>query len=482
LAQGSESAPGELGVGLVYWSALDPLFEAGPETVAVLELEPQSLWEKAGRSGVWQYRANEGLLQQVARFPQHKLVHGIGQPLGGTTPDPVEHLPLLRHAVDLLDPAWISEHLSFNRVEAADGVEEAGFLLPPRQSRAGVRLAADNIACLRSALGRPVAFETGVSYLEPRADELDDASFFRGVAELADCGILLDLHNLWCNELNGRARVADVLAGLPLDRVWEVHLAGGMPLSGYWLDAHSGAVPAPLIDLAADIMPSLRGLRALMFEISPEHLPTIGIDGVYRQLEELRGLWALKPPHGTPRSVPSSPAQARMHAGLSDLDEARCWEHALVDAIRGRSTAANAYGSVAADPGVGILRELVGSFRRASLVRALRYTMTSLLAGLGSEETQALLDAYVAEHDPDPYPAVEADQFAGFLKQRAHVLEQVPYLAETLEFEHGLLRATLYGVGTDVEWSADPTAVFEALDAGHLPTDLQPMHSHIRIG
>jgi uncharacterized protein len=47
------------------------------------------------------------------------------------------------------------------------------------------------------------------------------------------------LHNLWCNQLNGRQQVLDVLAELPLDRVWEVHLAGGKEMDGLWLDAHS---------------------------------------------------------------------------------------------------------------------------------------------------------------------------------------------------------------------------------------------------
>ena len=76
-------------------------------------------------------------------------------------------------------------------------------------------------------------------YLRPRPGELGDGEFFAAVAEQADCGILLDLHNLWCNERDGRQPVRDVLAELRLERVWEVHLAGGEELVGYLLDAHS---------------------------------------------------------------------------------------------------------------------------------------------------------------------------------------------------------------------------------------------------
>src|SRR6185312_12432178 len=60
--------------------------------------------------------------------------------------------------------------------------------------------------------------------------------------------------------------------------VWEVHLAGGMALDGYWLDAHSDAVAPALLELTAEIVPRLPNLGAIVFEILPQHLPRIGID------------------------------------------------------------------------------------------------------------------------------------------------------------------------------------------------------------
>ena len=71
-----------------------------------------------------------------------------------------------------------------------------------------------------------------------RYGSLDDGTYFRRVCEGADSGILLDLHNLWCNHVNGRADIHEVLAQMPLDRVWEVHLAGGSSLDGVRLDGH----------------------------------------------------------------------------------------------------------------------------------------------------------------------------------------------------------------------------------------------------
>jgi uncharacterized protein (UPF0276 family) len=480
---GSGSEPGgrELGVGLVYWSALAPLFEAGPETVAVLELEPQTLWEKVAPAGGWRYRLNQTLLDQVAGHSQAKLLHGIGQPLGAGTPDPLEHVPLLRQSVDQLDPAWVSEHLSFNRVQTRHGVAEAGFLLPPLQSAASVRVAASNITGYRRALERPVAFETGVNYLRARDDEMDDGSFFGAVAKEADCGILLDLHNLWCNEVNGRDRVTEVLARLPLERVWEVHLAGGMPFSGYRLDAHSGLVPEPLMEIAAEVMPRLPNAGALIFEILPEHVPAVGLDGVHRQLQALRALWELRPPR-TLRDRPSSTPAVSRDPDADDLAEVRAWEAALVAALRGTHTVETPFGELLhGDPGLPIFRQLVDDFRRSALARTLRYTMTALLLGLGKRETHELLDSYFASRQPDPYAAVEAHHFACFLLERPHLLERVRYSSELLQFEHALVKATVFGVSSDVQWTVDPTSILEALDRGRLPAELPTTTSTMRV-
>ena len=456
-----------LGVGLVYWAALDPLFGTGGPDLGVLELEPQTLWEKVCDNGVWQYRSNEALLDRVAELPQAKLLHGVGHPVGGTVADLIDPLPELRRAVQRLNPAWVSEHLSFNRTLRRQAVEHAGFLLPPPQSPAAVRVAATNIDRLRRALDRPVAFETGANYLRPRADELNDGAYFAAVAEASDSGIVLDLHNLWCNQLNGRQSIVQALAQLPLERVWEIHLAGGMQAGRYWLDAHSGAIPDEVLDIAASLMPRLPQLGALIFEILPQHLASIGLDGVQRQIERLHGLWRLRPPTMLPVSY-----GAGCNAGATSLDlaEVGAWEMALVEAIDAKT-----------DLGCGLYRELIVDFRKANLARALRYTMTALLAGLGARGTQELLQAYFEVQPPEPFAALEADAFAKFLRARVNHLSALPHFEEVLAFEHALVRATTHGESCEITWTADPVQLFDALDAGVLPRDLLAQKSTLRI-
>ncbi len=454
------------------------MLDGSQPDVAVVELEPQTLWEKVHDDGRWCYRPNREVLDRVAAYPLAKLVHGVGQPLGGAVADPVGHLPLLSSTVDLLEPAWVSEHLSFNRAVLGDDVAEAGFLLPPRQDAATVRVAAHNVVRYGEALGRPVAFETGVSYLRPAAGEMSDGAFWAAIAEAADCGILLDLHNLWCNELNGRQRVLDVLDELPLDRVWEVHLAGGMPMSGYWLDAHSDRVPRALLDLAAEVVPRLPGLGALMFELLPEHLRAVGVDAVAEQVGELSALWRLRGPSSASPAVPAAPAGPVGAPTPGDLAAVRDWETSLVRAVTRPDLPA---GRLADDPGIGVYRELIGDFRRGSLAQTLRYTMTSLLLGIGARRTSELLGAFFRACPADSYRAVEADHFARFLLDRPALLDEVRYLREVLGYEHALVRATVAREDSLIAWTADPTAILGALDAGRAPPALPVVPSSMRV-
>lgn len=468
----------ELGVGLIYTRELDSFFDGSHPVVGVVELEPQTLWEKVADNGEWSYRPNEALLDRVAALPLAKLMHGIGQPVGGAVPDTVEHFSLLKAAADQLQPAWVSEHLSFNRVAIGEEVAETGFLLPPRQDAASVRVAAWNVSRYGYELGRPVAFETGVNYLRPRYDEMTDGEFWRAVAERADSGILLDLHNVWCNELNGRYRVRDVIDQLPLERIWEMHLAGGMPMSGYWLDAHSDRIPRQLIELAAEVIPRLPNLGALMFELLPEHFEKVGIDGVNKVIAELAALWELRRPS---QSRPDLGATAVSRPTPAELAEVREWETSLYWGITDRENSEHQPQVIVQDPGIDLYRELVADFRRGGLAQTLHHTMTMLLLGLGGQGTAELLNSFFSACSVQMYRAVEADNFCRFLLERPDLLRRIRYLREVLNYEHALIKATVLGEDSQVEWTADPTAILQAVQRGQLPSTLPVVRSAMLI-
>lgn len=447
-----------LGVGAVYWTALHPLFEAHPDIIEVAEVEPSSFWiKRPGPDGA--VRSNPRALAEIDSLPQAKLLHGVGYPIGGTRGGRHAHLSELRHWVERLDPPWTSEHLSFNETDSGP----AGFLLPPCQSADGVAIAAANIRARTSALGRPFAFETGVNYLPPRSDEMADGAYFAAVAEAADCHILLDLHNLWANERNGRARVSEVVAELPLDRVCEVHLAGGQEKDGYWLDAHSGLVPEALFALALDLMPDLPAVGAIIFEVAPEHLRNVDSVGLLKQVEALHRLWERRG-----RSA-GRPGRSRQdpESGLA----AREWEAALVAALSSSEGGASA--------AIALYRDLIAAFRNGALATTLTHSLRLLQLTHGKPAVDRMLEDYDRATRPPLYPSDEAIQFAEWLDANAPI---TPYLDDMLALERGIVAIACAGGRGELRLGHDPSLIAAAIAEGRVPRDLSPGEYRIRLG
>jgi uncharacterized protein (UPF0276 family) len=449
-----------LGAGVVYLPELEPLFRERPDLVAVLELEPQTLWRYLpGRE--MPFAQDRAELERIAALPQRKLVHGVGFPLGGSRPPDERHLAPLAEAIDVLGSPWASEHLGFNRF--GDGVN-TGFLLPPLQTPAGIDAAAASVAAVARRLPVPVSIETGVNYLRPQPGHLADGAFVAAVAERADCGILLDLHNLWANERNGRQTVKEFVGQLPLERVNEVHVAGGLEHRGYWLDAHSGRIPEPLLELAEWVIPRLPALGAIVFELEASFVPALGLDGVAEEVEKLARLWERR---GT---VAAAPRQTPAAPPAPDVAPAE-WEAALGELVVGRPPRTPLAAQLAWDGGVPILRELVGNFRAGMIVDALRLT-TRLLALSGGEAlVPQLFAGFFASAPPQLFASAEAEAFAAYVREHAPA---TPYLDEVLAYECASLRVLLNGAPEIIHFDHEPLAVLTPLVEARLPADPPP--------
>jgi uncharacterized protein len=461
-----------LGVGLVYWPELEPLFKNCGDLVSVLELEPQTLWEKQSPQGTSsaQYKVNETALERLADLPQTKLLHGVGHPVGGSVDDNLDYWTPLQHMVRTLGPAWMSEHLSFNRIRVHEVTVSTGFLLPPRQTPAGVLQAVHHLRRFSENLGLPFAFETGVHYLRPRSDEMADGDFFGSIARLTPCGMVLDLHNLWTNERNGRESMRSVLAKIPLDQVWELHFAGGMELDGYWLDAHSGPIPSEVLAIAREWIPQMPNLGALIYEILPQYIPEMGLDAIEAQLFELQKLWKLCPLRHSPSrtSVPFHSVPPPLPE-LKPNKDIQSWERCLTAAVLGHVLPSTHFEYLAEDTGTAILGQLVRELRESRISRGFRYTLLSLLSIYGRDQVDVWLEKYGKQTYPDLFTANECDAFANHLENQVPVALSDGRVLQVFQFERALVRASLFGESSSVQWNVNPESLFQSLDEGKGP-------------
>ena len=217
--------------------------------------------------------AGEAGLRELVLIRQAVPVtlHGIGLSLGsaeGLDPERVRHVA---RVVEAVEPPWFSEHIAFTR---AGGVE-IGHLAPLPFTREAVAIVAANVAELKAALpGLPLLLEN-IAYPFPLPGaEMTEAELVRAILEEADAGLLLDLENVHANALNHEYNAIEYLESLPLERVVEVHLAGGLWKEGQYVDTHTRAVPEESWKLLEWLVPR-SDVRAVIIERDDE-LPPFG--------------------------------------------------------------------------------------------------------------------------------------------------------------------------------------------------------------
>jgi len=405
--------PRALGVALMWWPELDPLCHGGEGLVDAIEVEPETFWAPASQGRP----TRSHLGAAVAHLPQPKLLHGVAAPLGGVCGAPLEHADLLAKDIAEIQPQFISEHLSFTHFRPQPDSQEifSGFLLPPSYSSAGAALAARNIRRRRTALGGiPIAVETTVDYLPAAPGAWPPGEFVSAVAEDADCGILLDLHNVMCNARNGGVSMAAFCEALPLERVWEIHLAGGESESGFFTDAHSGLVEPELMEAAATLIASLPNVQAVTFEIMPERVAEVGLGAIARQLGAMQDLWAA-------RAAPGNHAQGNRRArpSIDPPIDPEMWERLLGCTILGfpPPTVDPEISSwlTSAAPAIDLYRGLIGEGRAGAITVAAPSTIHLILKECGEDGARRLLGEFCGGSPPCTSAVDEAHGFLRFL-------------------------------------------------------------------
>jgi uncharacterized protein (UPF0276 family) len=172
-------------------------------------------------------------------------MHGVSLSIGA--PDPLDdgYLQDLKTLADLIAPAVVSDHLCWT---GAHGVNLHDLLPLPLTEEALDHVAA-RVARVQDVLGRRIALENASTYVTFTADTMDEWDFLAELTRRADCDLLLDVNNVYVSAFNHGFDPADYLAGLPKDRVRQIHLAGHQHNGDHIVDTHDAPVADPVWDL-----------------------------------------------------------------------------------------------------------------------------------------------------------------------------------------------------------------------------------------
>jgi hypothetical protein len=177
------------------------------------------------------------ILERVRRdYPL--VLHGVSLSIGSTDPLDRGYLDRLRELAARIEPAWVSDHLCWTSI----GGHNSHDLLPLPYTEETLDHVVSRLAAVQEHLGRRIALENASTYLRFAGSSIPEWEFLGEVAHRADCGILLDVNNVYVSAVNHGFDPQKYLAAVPAERVWEIHLAGHSDRGSHLLDTHGRQV------------------------------------------------------------------------------------------------------------------------------------------------------------------------------------------------------------------------------------------------
>jgi len=173
--------------------------------------------------------------------------HGVSMYFGSAEPLNREHLKRLKALVKRTKTPWLTDHLCWGSVDGRYSHD----LLPMPYTFEAAKKTAQKIREARDFLEVPIAVENVSSYAEFHASEMTEWEFLNEVVEGADCGILLDVNNIYVSSQNHSFNPFDYVNNVPAERVAQIHIAGHTKYRKYILDTHDHPVIDPVWALYA---------------------------------------------------------------------------------------------------------------------------------------------------------------------------------------------------------------------------------------
>lgn len=184
------------------------------------------------------------VLDQI--LEQYKVIqHGVALYFGSTQKFDNSQLIKLKNLVRRTKTPFLSDHLCWGSVDG----RQTHDLLPMPYTMEAAKLTAERIRYVQDFLEIPICVENVSSYTEFKQSKMTEWEFLAEVVDRADCGILLDVNNIYVSSQNHNFDPRKYLHGIQPERVGQIHIAGHSVYERYILDTHDHPVCPPVWSL-----------------------------------------------------------------------------------------------------------------------------------------------------------------------------------------------------------------------------------------
>jgi uncharacterized protein (UPF0276 family) len=184
------------------------------------------------------------VLEQIAeRYPV--VMHGVSLSIGSTDPLNFDYLAKLKRLAGAVGARWVSDHLCWTGVAGLN----AHDLLPIPLNDQTLAHVVRRIRTVQDFLERPLVLENPSTYVTFADSTLSEWEFLSRMAEETDCGLLLDVNNVYVSSVNHDFDPAEYIRSVPHRRVVQFHLAGHTHCRTHLIDTHDDHVIDPVWEL-----------------------------------------------------------------------------------------------------------------------------------------------------------------------------------------------------------------------------------------
>jgi len=208
----------------------------------ILEKHPEVDWFEIISENFMDSRGRPRyVLEQIAeRYPV--VMHGVSLSIGSTDPLNFEYLRKLKALAGDINPRWISDHVCWTGVAGRNTHD----LLPMPLTEPSLKHVVERIRIVQDFLERPFVLENPSTYVGFTGSTLSEWEFITRMAEAADCGLLLDVNNVYVSSVNHDFEPEEFIHSVPHDRVVQFHLAGHTNRQTHLIDTHDNHVVDPV--------------------------------------------------------------------------------------------------------------------------------------------------------------------------------------------------------------------------------------------